>query len=175
MVFRVDKDYNIIFNKEALKLVPELSSLTQKEALYVILVADYMDGPYRKKPLEERKRMAMRRIHGQKKVEENEKIRLAIDAYRGLIFDIRRETIDVYTRKIQHMQSETLKDDISAAKIKELDNAIDYLQQRIERIQHDLDIEEKDESLNLEGGKKLSQLEKWQRNQRAYKEHKETI
>ena len=176
-VFRVDKNFNVILNKDAVKLIPELASLTPKELMYVILVIDYNDSPFRKKPLAERKRLALRKIFGSsdKKVQETDKLKKAMELYHSLVFDIRRETIDVYNKKILLLQTMTLKDDVTAVKIKELDNAITYLQQRVQSIEHDLDIEEKDDNLQLKGGRKLSYLELWQRKMRAHKEYQESI
>ena len=74
--FKVDRNWKVIIDIEAAKLVPELRSLSEEELLYVILVADYVDGPFRKQPPEERRIMAVRRVYGKDKVlKETEKIK----------------------------------------------------------------------------------------------------
>jgi len=171
-VFKVDHNYEVILNMDAVKLVPELSSLDQNELIYVILVADNVDGPYRKKPLEERVLMAYKRVFGSEKVDmSSDRIRIAIEAYKSLIFDIRRETIDIYNSKIRVLQKESLAPDVTFSRMKEIDSTITFMMERIRTINHEIDIEEGEE-IELKGKKKLSYLEIWQRNQKAYREYK---
>ena len=171
-VFKVDQNYEIILNMDAVKLVPELSALDQKELMYVILVADNVDGPYRKKPYEERCLMAYKRVYGSSEGNvSSDKIRNAIEAYKSLIFDVRRETIDIYNGKIRTLQKETLQPDTSFNRMKEIDSTISFMMERITRINHDIDIEEGEE-IELKGKKKLSYIEIWQRNQKTYREFK---
>jgi len=171
-VFKVDHNYEVILNMDAVKLVPELSSLDQNELIYVILVADNVDGPYRKKPLEERVLMAYKRVFGSEKVDmSSERIRIAIEAYKSLIFDIRRETIDIYNSKIRVLQKESLAPDVTFSRMKEIDSTITFMMERIRTINHEIDIEEGEE-IELKGKKKLSYLEIWQRNQKTYREYK---
>lgn len=171
-VFKVDHNYEVILNMDAVKLVPELSSLDQNELIYVILVADNVDGPYRKKPLEERVLMAYKRVFGSEKVDmTSDKIRIAIEAYKSLIFDIRRETIDIYNSKIRVLQKESLAPDVTFSRMKEIDSTITFMMERIRTINHEIDIEEGEE-IELKGKKKLSYLEIWQRNQKTYREYK---
>ena len=56
--------------------------------------------------------------------------------------------------------------------MKEIDSTINFMMERIARINHDINIEEGEE-IELRGKKKLSYLEIWQRNQKAYREFKE--
>ncbi len=171
-VFKVDHNYEVILNMDAVKLVPELSSLDQNELIYVILVADNVDGPYRKKPLEERVLMAYKRVFGSEKVDmSSDRIRIAIEAYKSLIFDIRRETIDIYNSKIRVLQKESLAPDVTFSRMKEIDSTITFMMERIRTINHEIDIEEGEE-IELKGKKKLSYLEIWQRNQKTYREYK---
>lgn len=174
-VFKIDKNFETVLNPDAIKLVPELSALTQDELMYVILVADYADGPYRKKPLEERMLMARKRVYGKDDKKLNsQKISLAIEAYKSLVFDIRRETIDIYNGKIRMLQKETLQQNTTFARMKEIDSTISFMMDRISNINHDLDIEEGEE-IELKGKKKLSYLEQWQRNQKLYHEYKNNL
>lgn len=171
-VFKVDKDFAVVVNRDAVKLVPELKSLTDVELRYVILVADYVDGPLRKKPLEERRLMARKIVYKDtNKDPETAKMKLALEAYKGLVFDIRRETIDIYKQKVRALQKESLAPDASFARMKELDSTINFLQARISSMEHELDIEESEE-INLKGKKKLSFVEIWQRRQKEHHKFK---
>ncbi len=175
-VFKVDKDFQIILNPEAIKLVPELAEISQDELLYVICVIDYDDGPFRKKPLDERKLLARRKyFKSQEKDPETPRVKRAMDAYKDLVFDIRRETIDRYLRRIIILQRESLKEEVSISRLKEIDQGITFLTGRIDTIQHELDIEEQTDSIKIKGGRKLSRIEIWQRRQKAHREFKDSL
>ena len=174
-VFKMDHNFEIILNPEAIKLVPELIGLNQDQLRYVVLVTDYVDGPYRKKPKDERRNMAKKVIYGDiKKMVETEKIRNAIKGYKSLIFDIRRETVEVYTDKVKKLQKESLAPDLTFNRMKDIDNNITFLQDRIVSINHDLDVEE-GENIEIKGKKSLSYIEQWQRNQREWRKYQESI
>ena len=171
-VFKVDQALNVALDDQALRLIPELVSLTQDELKYVILVVDYVDSPLRKKPLAERKMMAKRMVFKGKNVQpETQKVLKAMDLYKSLVFDIRRETVDIYSEKIRKLQKETLHPDTTFARMKEIDQTITFMQNRVTSIQHELDIEE-GERLELQGNRKLSYIEIWQRRQKEYAEYK---
>jgi predicted nucleic acid-binding Zn-ribbon protein len=174
-VFKIDKNYEVILNMDAVKLVPELKGLDQDELRYVILVMDYVDGPFRKKPLEERKLLAKKKVYGNTDVKpETPNVLIGMDAYKSLIFDIRRETVDIYKSRIKGLQKETIQETTTFTRLKELDSTMSFLMDRIKTIEHELDIEESEE-IELKGKKKLSYLEQWQRNQKDYREYKQSI
>lgn len=174
-VFKVNNNYTAVVNIEAAKLVPELSALSEDELLYIILAIDNVDGPFRKLPPDERALLAKRRVYKEVVVDlETSKIRKAADGYKGLIFDLRRETADVFKSKCIKFQKELLIMDQTFSKVKELEQSISYLTQKVTDIEYALDVEEKEE-FELRGKKALSQVEIWQRNQRKYKEYKESI
>ena len=174
-VFQISKDYKVIANPEAAKLVPELQSLSSDQLWYVVLVVDYVDGPFRRKPLEERKLLAARKIFKKDKVmKESEKVLNAMEAYKGLVFDIRRETLDALKSKVMKLHKELLRDDITPTAIQNIDKSISFLEKRITSIERDLDLEE-EETLDLKAGRRLSMLEKWQRNQKKFEAYKEEV
>lgn len=174
-VFQIDRNHKVIANPDAVKLVPELRSLTMEQFWYVVLVTDYVDGPFRRKPIEERRILAARKIFGKdKRMKESEKVLNAMEAYKGLIFDIRRETLDALKSKVMKLHKELLRPDISPSQIQNIDKSINFLEKRIISIERDLDLEE-EESIEIKAGRKLSMLEKWQRNQKQYEEYKAEI
>ena len=174
-VFQVDRNYKVVANPEAIKLVPELRSLTMEQFWYVVLVVDYVDGPFRRRPIEERKILAARKIFGKdKKLKESEKVLNAMEAYKGLVFDIRRETLDALKSKVMKLHKELLRPDVTPNSIQNIDKSINFLEKRILSIERDLDLEE-EESIEIKAGRKLSMLEKWQRNQKQYEEYKAEV
>lgn len=176
-VFKMDKDFSVILNPEAVKLIPELTGISNDELIYVICVVDYESSPFRKKPLEERKLLSRRKVWKSKEDYDPETptVKLAMIAYKDLVFDIRRETLDEYKKKILLLHKESLRTETDFRRLKELDQAITFLQDRVTSIQHELDIEEQSYNIDLKGGRKLSQLEKWQRHQKEHREYKQSL
>jgi len=173
-VFIVNKDFTVIVNPDAAKLVPELLSLSEDQLKYVILVIDYVDGPFRRLPLSERKIMAARKVFNKDSVKESEKVLNAMEGYKGLVFDIRRETVDALKEKVLRLHQELMKDSTTPTQLQNIDKSITFLEKRIDAMEMDLDIEEK-EKIELKAGRQLSYLEMWQRNQMKHQEYKTTI
>jgi hypothetical protein len=174
MIFKVDKSFKVLLNPEAVKLIPEFAVLTQEELLFVILVEDYCDSPFRKKPYEERWSLAVKRVFGENPVNlETNKVKVARDLYRSLVFDIRRETLDVYKRKAEMYHKQMLSSDIEFKKVKELDQAVQYLEERIQSIEASLAADDIT-NVKLKGDRQLSYVEIWQKRQQEYRKFKQT-
>lgn len=174
MIFKVDKSFKVILNPEAVRLVPELAGLTEEELLFIILLEDYCDSPFRKKPYEERWSLALKRVFGERNVNlETDKIKVARDAYKSLVFDIRRETLDVYKRKIAMYHKEALAANIEFKRVKELDQMIQYLEERIQAIEVSLEADDL-ANVKLKGDRQLSYVEIWQARQKEYRKFKQT-
>lgn len=173
-VFKVDKNFKVSPNSEAIKLVPELSVLTSDEFEFVVLVADYVDGPYRKKPLEERILLAKKKVYGNaKKKCETPKVKNALVVYKSLVFDIRRETIDIFQKKIDILQRDTLNPDTGYNDMVKIDKTITFLTNRVESINKSLDLEELN-NIEIKAGRQLSRIEIWQRNQKEFTKYNES-
>ncbi len=166
-VFKVSSDFKTIINKDAAKLVPELRLLTQDELIFCILAADNVDGPFRKKPPEERLLMAKKRYPSIKA--ESKKMKIALEGYKGLVFDQRRHTVEVLTFRYNKIDIEIETDlTMSATKMAEKLKMQEMLLSRIEVIQSDIASDEM--AYELKGGKKLSFIEHYQMNQKKYQE-----
>jgi len=171
-VFKVTSDYKTIINKDAAKLVPELRLLSQDELIFCVLVADDVDGPFRKKPLEERVMMAKKRYPEVKP--DSAKIKNAIEGYKGLVFDMRRHTVGTLTARYQRIDLEIETDlTMTANKMAEKLKMQEMLTKRIDAIQIEIDSDEM--AYEIKGGKVLSFLEKWQLNQQKYKEFQNAL
>lgn len=166
-VFKVTSDYKTIINKDAAKLVPELRLLSQDELIFCILVADDVDGPFRKKPEEERVLMANKRYPNINP--ESRKIKFALDGYKSLIFDQRRRTVGILSHRSRIIDRDIETDlTMTATKMAEKLKMQEMLQKRIDAIQSEIDSDEM--AYEIKGGKTLSFIEKWQMNQKKYKE-----
>jgi hypothetical protein len=173
-VFKVDRDFTVILNPDAVKLVPELSSLSQRELLFIILVEDYEDSPFRKKPIEERWSMALKKVFKDEPVNlETDKIRLARRGYKSLVFDVRRETRDIYLKRIDMYRKELMAVNIEFKRMKELDQSIQYLEERIEAIDKSLEADDV-ANLQLKGNRQLSYIEMWQQRQKEFRKYNQT-
>jgi len=169
MLFLIDKKNNTILHPDAIKLCPRLSIIEKQELLFIILAYDYR-SPYHQFPEEERIRKSIRQIFGNDNSEviNNKKVQEAIEEYRSLQYDHRRETIIQYQKKISELNDQ-LSEENDVRKIKSIDDAIERLSDRCEKIQ--LQVDTSDEA-ELRGGGEKSFLEKWQENRKVFIETK---
>ena len=169
-LFKVDQNFTTILNPDAVKICEHLRKVGPDELLYIILAYDNTDGPFRMKPPDERINLAKKKVFGTLDVSpETIKVRKAIEEYQELIFDVRRQTVDNYKKRIIKLQRESLFEDVTHGKLKDIDAAIRFLQGRIEELESELSYEEKTE-LKVKGDKKLSFIEKWQLNKKRKRE-----
>jgi len=171
-VFKVDSDFKVVVNSDAAKLVPELKLLSQDELIFSILAVDDVDGPFRKKPVDERLLMAKKRYPAVNP--ESTKMKQAMESYRGLIFDRRRKTIDTLNYRYNMIDREIETNmTMTASKLSENIRMQELIAKRIETLQQDIDSDEM--AYELKGGKQMSFLEKWQINQKKYEEYKSEL
>ena len=173
-VFTVNSSHTIILSNEAIKLCPKLSKLTQDQVMYIILAYDYIDSPWRRKPLEDRKRLSKRKIWGERDFdpESYKKVLEGIEEYNGLIFDVERQQRDTLLSKLSSLNSKFINETDSGA-LTTIMRSQDLIQKRIDEI--DIKIDIKEESIKLKAGKKLSYIEQFQRNIDQYTERMNQI
>ena len=169
-IFKIDKKTkSIIPTRDALSLCPELNYLSDKEFEYIIIVYDYVFSPWYRRPKNERKDIALKKLFGEKTVhiEQREAVKVGIEAYKSIIYDERRETIDACKTKIQILNDKLTDPAILKSKeLADLDASINILQKRIDKNQEELDTEE--EKIDIIGNRKLSWIEKMKRSKRLY-------
>lgn len=169
MLFKLTAKGDVVMNPEAVKLIPSLAELRPDQILFIILAFDY-EGPYHQFPEEERIRKAGRRAFEIDKFsleEADPKLKKAIDDYRSLQYDIRREMIISYQTKIAQQRIK-LYDETNAKRIIEIDNLVTHLLKRIHELQDDINHSERMEE--IKGGGQLSFIEKWQMNRVVFLE-----
>lgn len=161
-IFSVDLESKLILDPDVITLVPALKKLTQEQLLYVILLEDY-SSPYWQYPVQERERFAKAQAFGKKdvKLENNQFIQDAIIQYRSLQYEPKRETRKAYINKI-HMLELLLEQENDPVKIREIQKAIDSLNNSLEHLESQInsyiDIRQ------MEGKNKLSYLEVYKEN-----------
>lgn len=168
LLFNIDKKGSAVFAKEALDLCPELAFLSEKERLYVILVYDYY-SMFRQFPEQDRINKTNNHIislFGSGVDASTEKIKIAIEAYRSLQYDPRRELVAVYKTKIQSLSAEMDKT-LSSTGVKNILESIDRLKKAIEETTQEIELALETRNA-LKGGGDLSFLEKIKENKEVY-------
>ena len=175
-IFRVDSNFQLILSLDAARLCPELVDVSEDELKYIILAYDYLESPFRKKPEDERKRIAKRRVwkNSKKVPENNAKIKKAINAYQSLIYDSKRISIENYKQKVATFNKEiSISEDIKI--IKEKVTLVEFFEKKIHEYEDDVKADELNLELNLKGNKQLSQVEVWQRKIIAYEKEQRIL
>jgi hypothetical protein len=166
-IFTVNNSHTVILSSEAVKLCTELSKLTEEQVLYIILAYDYLDSPWRRYPLEDRKRLSKRKIWGDQEFvpEEFANMQLAIDEYKGLIYDIDYEMRDALLSKLKTLDHNLIIE-TDTSKINLILRSQDILKARLDEL--DIKIDIKQEAIKLKSSKKLSYIEMFMRNREQY-------
>lgn len=170
LLFYINDKQKVILHPECTKLCKELKILTEDQLLYIINAYDYY-SQFHQFPIEDRRRKARGLIYGPnaKDPEDLKAVKEAIDAYKGLQYDSRRVTIEVYEGKIIKLQK-VLNTEEDAKDIAAIMKSIKELQGAIKEIQADID---SDMSINgIQGGGKLSFLEQIQSKLNSYRQAK---
>lgn len=172
LLFYADVKNNIILQPDVVKLEPQLSLLTDKEVLFIVLAFDY-DSIYRQFPEQQRVSKAIFHVFGDNKPElllpekRNKRISNAIEAYRSLQYNRNLELIEMYNKKIDDLLR-ILDEDNSNNGIKNSMDSIDKFRKAIQGIEREV-IEQKLIDGQLKGKTELGHLEKLKANQKMYK------
>lgn len=170
--FAISLDGTVVLNKDAVKLVPELRSLSNDELLFVICVEDYVNSPYRARPYEDRKRLSLVRFFGKEDFAVPKKVLMAMDLYKGLIFDIKRETAEILKQRVIDLNLSLFKES-DPLKIKKILDSVDMLESRINNIE--ISVMQSERVIDVKAGKRLSFIEQWQLNQKEKRKFEESI
>lgn len=168
-IFIVNSSHTVIISNEAVRLCPELAKLTQEQVIYIIMAYDYIDSPWRRYPLEDRKRLAKRKVWGDKKFvpEDFKNVLAGINEYKGLIYDVDREQREILLAKLNSLNNQFISE-TDTGNLALLMKSQDLIQKRLDEVDIRLDI--KEENIKLKAGKKLSLIEQFMRNRGQYEE-----
>lgn len=168
-VFTLSSDFNVILSKEAVDLCVHLSKLTNDQVLYIILAYDYVESPYRRKPLEERKEIARKRIWKDKEIvpEDIDRIAKAIEEYYGIIYDHNRAIRDTYLAKLSMLDGQIMME-TDPSKLRNLISTQKIIEERLDET--DIKIARDENVVKLRGNKNLSLIEQFQRNRKEYEQ-----
>ena len=167
-VYSTTTDGTVLLNPEAVKLEPILGQLHLSQLLYIIWVYDYLQSPLRKKPLEDRKRISKVKFlpTAIKEFESEPSFKAAIETFKSFIYDEKYTTLEAYKSKIHRLQLNLEATD-NTTEIKNITQTIDLLRKKCDELENDID--EQDQIVYVKGDRKLSMIEKWQRNRKLSK------
>ena len=173
LLIQLSKKGTMIIHPVVMKLCPDFAYLSGKEMLAIILCYDHY-SIFRQFPEDERKRRSRAHVFGieQETFFESPKIKKAVEMYKSLQYDQRRNQLITYKKKmdaIDSLMEETKQDDFS--QIKTLIGLSKELRKAISELEQEIDKEEEDNSLIEDDQKnKLSFLERLQSNVERYKQ-----
>jgi len=169
VLFNIDKKGSVVFINEAMDLSPELRFLNPAERLFLVLAYDYY-SIYRQFPQHEKVIKALNHVHSVLNEIINtgtQKMLIAIECYKALQYDIRREQVTVYKAKLQQLDMD-LQQASSSSSIKNIMDSKSLLKKAINEmemeIETDLEVER-----STKGGGTLSFLEKLKENKEQYR------
>lgn len=158
---------------EAIALCPVLSFLTEEQLRYIIITYDYIGGPYSQKPESERSLIAITTIYGSESrmtrndIENNELMISAIDSFKSLIYDTRKNSIDRLKNKLSLLEKQLAECDANDFNtLKNITSSSDIILKQVIRLEK-ID-EEEEEKLKIRGDKEESMIEKMKRTRKLY-------
>ena len=166
-LFSTNKKGTVLFHEDAMNLCPEFAILDDKEKLALVLITDY-DSPYNQLPEIERKHKACSQVFNHNKIDifERSSFKHAVDLYKSLQYNPKRELIKTYNDKLQSLSNDL----INASSPIAIKNILDS-QDKIRKVLFDLQqelMDNQEAKYTLKGGGKLSFLEELMQNKEAY-------
>ena len=168
LLFYIDEQNAVVLRPDCARLCPELTGVSDKELLMIILVYDNY-SPFRQWPEAERKRKAMVMVYGENMDELFEKqiVKNAITAYKSLQYDPKIELQITYQKKIDKML-ELMEMDESPTSNKKTLETIDLFRKAIKELEDEV-IKSTLEKGQIKGGHELSFLEDIMKSQKYFK------
>ena len=167
-LFSINKKGTILINPEAVKLCPELSVLDEKEVRFLILSYDY-ESPFNQQPEVERLHRAKNMVYDNEPGlnTKDRKWLNAVEAYKSLQYNAKREMMRVYEKKLTVLSAELATED-STTKIKSILESQKLIRTAIKELMEDL-VETEEKRVTIRGGGQLSFIEQMMSNIQEYK------
>jgi hypothetical protein len=167
LLFRLRND-KVVLNENCAKLIPEIKSVSEDELLFVVLSVDYY-SPYHQYPMAEKLRKASIHTWGEDRMDkyQSKRIQNAMLAYLSLQYDHRRELLNTYINMIAQ-QNQKLQNSDNDRDIQAILKNINELEKQIKNLKKEIE-QSNDFDNSIEGGGKLSLIEIFQKNRKAFK------
>jgi len=152
----------VVLHPEALKLSPVFKKVKPKDLRYIHLAYDY-NSIFHQFTEKDRKNKAKFATYGNIDYdpEDNQHMKDAIEEYKSLQYDHRKEMLRVYQEKIMQLTFK-LMDENSESKMLSIQKTISALDKEL--VDLDKAIQEGERKLILKGGGGLTLVEDWQKN-----------
>jgi len=162
-LFRVNKNTGVSLHPEIIQLSEHIKKLNSKELGFLVDWVDYHGSFWQYIDEETKKIKSWKKWFGETEIEISPLILKAKEEYSYLQYDVDYEILNSYKKKIL-LLTEQLMDETSHVSIKAIDSAISALQKRIEEMESK--IKKTEDEIELKGDRKLSFLEKINRNKK---------
>lgn len=163
-VFTINQKGTAVLHKDAVTLCDELVKVTEKELLYIILAHDNLNGPYRLKPPEERRQLALSKCFPKLK-SEPKGLDDAIKEYISINYEHNVASRDVLLQKKASLQISLIGEN-EPTRIQGLLKTIDLIDNKLDEIVEK--IQRNETQFELKGGGELSFLEQFMLNRESY-------
>jgi hypothetical protein len=167
-LIHINEKSNTILHPDAVKLFPGFNVLSQDEILFIVLAYDYC-SPYSGFTEDDRLRKASLHVWSDNRIEllSKQKIKNAIEAYKGLQYNPKIELNRAYQRKIDELIL-AMEGVISADLIKKTMESIKLLRTSIRELEQEV-LAVYEEEGKMVGGGERSFLENMHKNRDLYK------
>lgn len=167
-LIQINERANQILHPDAVKLFPGFNVLSSDEILFIVLAYDY-NSPYSAFIEDERIRRAMQHVWSDNKYDDikKQKIKNAIEAYKGLQYNPKIELVRSYQAKIDSLNNTLISVDKPADIAKSIES-INLLRKSIRELEQEILATYEDEGKMVGGGQR-SFLENMQKNKELYK------
>lgn len=167
-LIQINERTNQLIHPDAVKLFPGFNVLTHDEILFIVLAYDYC-SPYSAFPEEDRLRRSSLHVWSDNRLEllDKQKIKNAIEAYKGLQYNPKIELIRAYQKKIDDLNT-SLETTIDATQIEKILKSQKLLRASIRELEQEVLASYEDEG-KLSGNAERSFLENMHKNKELYK------
>lgn len=167
MVFYVDALKKVCLQPDAIKLCPELSVLTEKEVVWIVLAYDNY-SPYRQYPERDREQKAMWAVFEENMPEllTKHSIRLAVTAYKSLQYNPKIALKEIFEKKINSL-TQQLEIEESPLAFTKLMTMIDLARKSISELENEI-AESVLKKGVIKGDQEMCLLEEFQQNIKGY-------
>lgn len=167
-LIQINEKLKSVIHPDAVKLFPGFNVLSADEILFIVLVYDYC-SPYAAFTEDERLRRASLHVWSDNNVDliQKQKIKNAIEAYKGLQYNPKIELSKAYQRKIDQLTA-GLEDLTAPDQIKKTLDSINLLRASVRELEQEV-LAVYEEEGKMVGGGERSFLENMHKNRELYK------
>lgn len=162
-IIRLDSRGKVVFQVAAVKLVPQLSGLNEKQIRYLVLAYDTTNTLFKQQPQRMWRELACLHVFGHSKPDKEERrdaIKDALDFFIMLVYDENREMKLKFVERKRALQDKMLEPNTSSTELKSINDSIKFFNERIKELNDKITTAD-EEIILAQKGQKLSLIEKF--------------